>query len=258
MVSERSIALILGGSSGLGLAIAHKLAIEGYDLLIVHRDSRSEQQRIQSEWEIMRNHGAQVHAYNADATRAAKRSEILDQMLEVLEGKYISVLVHSIAKGNLKPMTGTDRLQEDDFIQTITSMGTSLVGWANALLKRDLFAASARIIALTSEGSRKPMHNYAAVSAAKASLEAIIRSMALEYAPLGITANCIQAGVTATASMQRIPDSHTIMEHARQRNPHGRLTTPQDVAGVAYLLTRPEAAWTTGSTILADGGESLQ
>ncbi|MEC8885276.1 MAG: SDR family oxidoreductase, partial [Bacteroidota bacterium] len=94
--------------------------------------------------------------------------------------------------------------------------------------------------------------------AAKAALEAIIRSLAFELAPLKITANCIQAGVTNTESLQLIPGSDQLIAQALERNPQRRLTTPEDVANVVYLLTKPEANWINGAVIPVDGGEHLR
>ena len=80
----------------------------------------------------------------------------------------------------------------------------------------------------------------------------------MEFAPLGIKANCIQAGATETAAFKMIPGNEKLKASALRRNPNGRLTTPEDVANAVYLLTTDEAKWITGTTIKVDGGESLQ
>ena len=82
--------------------------------------------------------------------------------------------------------------------------------------------------------------------------------MAVEFAPLGIRANCIQAGVTDTFSLSLIPNYEELKNHALQRNPNNELTTPEKVAGVVYLLCKKEAGWINGTIIKVDGGESLQ
>ena len=149
-------------------------------------------------------------------------------------------------------------LQHDDFQLTIDAMAISLYDWTKDLLAADVFASDARIISFTSEGSQKAWKNYAAVSAAKAALEAISRSIALEMAPFGIRANCIMAGVTDTASLRLIPGADTLLKHSQERNPFSRLTTPDDVANVVYLLCKDEAAWINGAVIPVNGGEHLQ
>ena len=253
------MALILGGSQGLGGATALKLAQEGYDLIIVHRDRRSEFEEINVLFEHIRALGAECHKFNADAVHPTKQLGLWEQIKTVLHGKKIKILVHSIAKGNLKPMTGAeDTLDNQDFQLTIQAMATSLFDWVQRISSDGHFDEDARVIAFTSEGNTKAILNYAAVSAAKATLEAIIRNIALEFASVGIKANCIQAGVTETKSLQLIPNHKHLIKSALHRNPNKRLTTPEDVANAVYLLTLPEAAWITGTVIKVDGGESLQ
>ena len=252
-------ALILGGSTGLGLATAQKLAKHGYHLFILHRDRRTDMVEIQESFKEIRSSGVELHAFNMDATNPSKIEETLCKIAEILKGSKIKVLVHSIAKGNLKPMVSeNEELNSSDFQLTVHAMGISLYEWSKALLINTLFDDDSRIIAFTSEGSSKAWEGYAAVSAAKAALESIVRSMALEFATHGIKVNCIQAGVTDTKSFRMIPNSDTLKEQAIQRNPFSRLTTPADVANAVYLLTLDEAQWISGTILKVDGGESLR
>ena len=253
--------LILGGSSGLGLATAKKLAKHGMNICIIHRNSRAQLEEIERGFNQIKEENVQFLSFNIDAINSDKRTETIATLKEQLAdvGK-IKVLIHSIAKGNLKPMISDDSsiLQNDDFQITINAMAISLYDWFKAIFDANLFAKEARIISFTSEGNSKPWQNYAAVSAAKVTLEAITRNIALEFAKFGVRANCIQAGVTNTDSLNRIPNSEEIKKHTLQRNPFGRLTTPEDIANVVYLLTKEEASWINGTIIKVDGGESLQ
>ncbi len=251
-------ALILGGSSGLGLASAQKLALDGFNIIIVHRSPRSELTGIQKEFDVIRETGVRLIDFNKDALNPVQQENMVAEIRKEInpEGK-INFLLHSIAKGNLKPMTGEHALSTEDFSITLQAMATSFYDWVRLIFNACLFAQDARVLAFTSEGSSRPLPNYAAVSAAKAALEAIMRSIALEFAPYGIRANCIQAGVTNTRSLQMIPGSDEIKKVTLNRNPFGRLTTPRDVANVVSLLCRPEAAWINGCVIPVDGGEHL-
>ena len=148
-------------------------------------------------------------------------------------------------------------LKNDDFNLTINAMAISLYDWTQAVFEAKLLAEDSRIISFTSEGNTKAWQNYAAVSAAKVTLEAISRNIALEFAPFGIRANCIQAGVTDTASLRMIPGSEQIKEHSLLRNPFKRLTQPEDVANAVYLLSKDEASWINGCVIPVDGGEHI-
>ena len=247
-------ALILGGSSGLGLASARKLAAHGMNICIVHRNTRVELAEIQQQFEEIRLQGVQLLTFNTDVLNTEKRADILQQLQEAMGTGRIRCLLHSIARGNLKALPD---LEADDFNTTIGHMAVSLYEWSADILHRQLFATDARILSFTSDGSYKAMAHYAAVSAAKAALESITRSIALEFAPHGIRANCIRAGVTDTASLRKIPGSEALLEYSRERNPFRQLTTPEDVANVVYLLCKDEAAWINGAIIPVDGGTHI-
>jgi NAD(P)-dependent dehydrogenase (short-subunit alcohol dehydrogenase family) len=96
-------ALVLGGSSGFGLATAQKLAEEGMSLLIVHRDRRSAMRAVEPEFEKLRGVAPALRTWNVDATAADRRDAVLDEVAEILGGEgRVRVLLHSIAFGNLK------------------------------------------------------------------------------------------------------------------------------------------------------------
>lgn len=304
-------ALILGGSSGFGLATAKRLARGGLNVLIVHRDRRGAMKDIQPHFDeiakLAESKGQGFHTWNADAIAADKRSETIAEIAEAIgpDGR-IRVLLHSIAFGNLKliapekvaPRTAgaalaerlgvdpaklteiadelfaagedglhplvtqpkypdTSYLDEEDFGRTILAMGTSLLGWVQELFAKGLFAPDTRIFGMTSEGNEVAWKGYAAVSAAKVALESLSRSIAVEFAPYGIRSNIIQAGVTDTPALRAIPGSDQLKSQARLCNPGGRLTTPEDVAGVIYLLSLDEAQWINGELIRVDGGEHI-
>jgi NAD(P)-dependent dehydrogenase (short-subunit alcohol dehydrogenase family) len=298
--------VILGGSSGFGLATAHKLAAHGMNLAIVHRDRRGAMHRIEPEFAKLRGSGVQLRIWNADALAAERRTEIVAELKGALGTGRVKMLLHSIAFGNLKLLVaeqpkpsaaaaqlaaelgvdpaklvaaadkllaeGRDELAEiatppaypthsfldaDDFARTIHCMGTSLLDWVQHLHREGLFAADPRVFGLTSEGNEVAWKGYAAVSAAKVSLEALARSIAMEYAPYGLRCNVLQPGVTETPALAAIPGSDRLKASARLKNPFRRLTTPRDVANVVYLMCLDEAAWINGTVIRVDGGEHV-
>ncbi len=304
--SKSSWALILGGSSGFGLASAAKLAAHGMNVIIFHRDRRGAMPRIEDAFASLRNEGVEVLTFNADALSSDVRNEKLDEIAGRLGDGRIHLLLHSIAFGNLKlsvaekapddstlraladrlgvePETlqtaaddlfseGADRLQllatppqysaslfleEEDLARTIHAMGTSLLGWVQAIHQRRLFAADARVLGLTSEGNTVAWKGYAAVAAAKVALESVARSIAVEFAPYGIRCNVLQPGVTETPALRLIPGNAHLKAEARSKNPYGRLTRPEDVADMVYLMALPEAGWVNGALIRVDGGEHI-
>jgi NAD(P)-dependent dehydrogenase (short-subunit alcohol dehydrogenase family) len=302
-------ALILGGSSGFGLACAKKLAGAGMSVAVVHRDRKGAMAAIEPEFAAIRAAGGDLLTFNLDALSNEGRAKVLDALTERMarEGR-VRLLLHSIAFGNLKLLAplppspnpadlararlaaalgiaedelaaalevaaaGSDVLAEvawptrydsssvledEDFARTIHAMGTSLATWAQDVLARGLFAADARILGLTSEGNEVAWRGYAAVAAAKVALESVTRAMAVELAPYGIRSNVVQAGVADTPALRLIPGSARMKAAARRRNPFGRLTTPEDVADVVYLLCTDEARWINGTIVRADGGEHV-
>lgn len=265
--------LILGGSSGIGLASAHKLASEGHNLCLIYRCRRSEEAEVQSQVNQLESKGIRCLAYNEDALKSKVIGKVCHELQQM--GVKINLLLHSIAKGNLKlmvPIANPDLLpaglqtafkgqdyylKEDDFLLTAQAMAVSYYNWAKAIFEYELFAKNACCLALTSEGGRKAWRNYAAVSSAKAMLEAISRNMALEFAQYGIRSNILQPGITDTPSLRMIPGSGYLISQAVQKNPFGRLTEAKDVANVVYLMSREEASWINGALIPVDGGESI-
>jgi NAD(P)-dependent dehydrogenase (short-subunit alcohol dehydrogenase family) len=249
-------ALILGGSSGLGLASAKKLAAHGMNICIVHRDRKTDLEVFSSEVGAMKDLGVKVVTFNLDALK----TETIAEVISALPERSVKIIIHSIAKGTVKPMLGTEgnQLTTEDLALTINAMALSWFEWTQALITAQKISPNTRNVGFTSEGNTKAITYYGAVSAAKATMEALMRQMAVEYAPLRMTTNCIQAGVTQTRSFRMIPGSEQIAKHAQKRNPFQRLTTVEDVANAVYLLCREEARWINGTVLKVDGGESLR
>ena len=249
-------ALILGGSSGLGLASAIKLASHGMNICIVHRDRKSDLPQFYEEIKKIESYGVLVKTFNQDALK----TEVCDEVISQVPKKSVKLFLHSIAKGSLKEMynLNTATLSKDDLDITIHAMATSWYEWSKKLVEHNLFSERARNIAFTSEGNNRVWPGYAAVSAAKGVLEALMRNMAVEWARLGVNSNCIQAGTTQTSSFMAIPGSEILAKKALERNPFERHTQPEDVANAVYLLCKKEADWINGTILKVDGGESLR
>jgi enoyl-[acyl-carrier-protein] reductase (NADH) len=226
----------------------------------VHLDRRDKLPHVAEIEEKIRAMGRESQYFNGNASDDEMRAEIVEQIRLRLADPpgVLRVLMHSLAWGSLKPLAGAEQVISKKQLEiTADTMGHSLVYWVQDCLRAGLFEWGGRIFAMTSAGGTRAIPNYGPVSAAKAILESHIRQLALELAPAGITANAILAGVTDTPALRLIPDWQKLVDIARQRNPHHRLTMPEDVARSIAALCHPATYWMTGNVIHVDGGESI-
>jgi NAD(P)-dependent dehydrogenase (short-subunit alcohol dehydrogenase family) len=230
----------------------------------VHMDRKTTMPNVERIVAEIKQVGREAIFFNVNASDPGRRSEVLDQMEKTLadrgEPSSVKVMLHSLAFGTLKPFIAPspkDGITPAQMEMTLDVMANSLVYWVQELVARRVMTRGGRVYAMTSSGGARVWGAYGAVSAAKAALESHIRQLAMELAPLGITANAIRAGVTDTPALRKIPGSESIKRTALLFNPSGRLTTPEDVAAALIALSRPETHWMTGNVIGVDGGEDI-
>jgi NAD(P)-dependent dehydrogenase (short-subunit alcohol dehydrogenase family) len=251
-------ALVLGASSGFGAATALRLAKIGYDIVGVHLDRRQTQPLADEVKANIEAAGRRAIFFNKNCAAAENRAEVIAAIRAALgQDERVHVVMHSIAFGIVKPYLGEGAATQEDIQLTCEVMGNDVVYWVQALVNADLLGSPGRIFAMTSEGDRRVWKGYGPVSAAKCVLESNIRQLAVELAPRGVTANCILAGVTDTPALRKIPGNEAMVEGSLRRNPHGRLTRPDDVAAFISLLCDDRAAWVTGAVLACDGGETV-
>jgi NAD(P)-dependent dehydrogenase (short-subunit alcohol dehydrogenase family) len=251
-------ALILGASSGFGEATALELARRGMDIAGVHLDRRATMPNVERITAEIRALGRRAEFFNVNAADEDKRREVVTDLKG--KGAGVRVLMHSLAFGTLRPFIHREpkeALSKQQMDMTLDVMANSLVYWTQDLVAAGLLVSGARVYAMTSTGSGRVWATYGAVSAAKSALESHIRQLAYELADRRIACNAILAGVTDTPALRKIPGNAEMMEVAKKRNPHGRLTTPADVAAAIAALTYAGAGWITGNTICVDGGEEI-
>ena len=261
MSSKKDWALILGASSGFGGAAAVEFAKTGFNIFGVHLDRKGTMPMVEEVIQKIQATGQQAVFFNINAADEEKRREALDKMkTEMGADSTVRLLMHSLAFGSLKLYVAAEAADEVDKAKmemTLDVMANSLVYWTQDLMRRKMMQQGGRIFAMTSSGGARVWPNYGPVSAAKAALESHIRQLALELAPQGITANSIRAGVTDTPALRKIPGNDKMVAVAQERNPSGRLTTPEDVAKFMALMTDARAQWVTGNVIGVDGGEDI-
>ncbi|MEC8915944.1 MAG: SDR family oxidoreductase [Candidatus Neomarinimicrobiota bacterium] len=249
--------LILGASTGHGGATAKRLAKDGYGIIGFHFDrgeTKKEAEKTISE--VTELSSGRAIYWNINAAAEETMEKYIPEIKEITAGEPLKLLLHSIAFGTTTNFFGEKPVTKRQMDMTVHVMGNSLLYWTQKLYGAQLLAAGSRIMGLTSEGNYVAMEGYGPVSVAKVAMEAIIRQIGWELGVVGITANAIQAGVTPTRALTKITESwEEWVQKTKKRNPLGRTTTPEDVAGTIAMLLQPEADFINCSIIYCDGGE---
>jgi len=250
-------ALILGASSGIGASCARELAKKGINIYGIYLRKKSNV--IEELTNELKSYGVEVIYKKMSATNEEKRLEVMNELKDI-DDVNIKIFVHSLAFGTLKPMIAedsADMLNQKNIEMTLDVMANSIVYWAQGLFANNLITSGSQIFAMTSAGSHVQWKSYGAVSMAKAALESAVRQLAVELAPYKIAANSIQAGVTDTEALRKIPGSEKMIDDAINSNPNQRLTLPEDIGKAVVSIGLSDENWMTGNTIRLDGGEDI-
>ena len=240
-------AVITGASRGIGRAIARRLAREGCDIAGIYRNSHDEAESLAEE---IHGLGRRAWMVSADVSSPESLDECFDSLGREIDS--VDFLVSNAASGVLRPALDMN-LRHWRWCLETNALALDLL--AQRAVPR--MPRGSRIIALSSLGAARAMPGYAFVGASKAALESLVRSLAQELAPRGITVNAVSAGVVNTAALDAFPDGEGLRAEFRRRSPAGRVLEPEDVAGAVYLLCLPEATPVNGHTLVVDGGYSI-
>jgi NAD(P)-dependent dehydrogenase (short-subunit alcohol dehydrogenase family) len=237
-------AIVTGGGSGIGKAIAAALAREGAHVVICGRDARKLELAAA---EI----GPQCLAVAADISHADHANRLVEQAVQ--EFKRLDILVNNA--GVL--LAGTaESLTSEQWEQTFNTNVRAVWQLSRAALPHMRKAGSGAIINVASVLSSLGARNRVAYAASKGAVLALSRAMALDHAEENIRINCICPGIVETEMVA----AFNLDEKARQQrisaHPMGRFGQPGDIAGLAVFLASDEASWITGAAFTADGGYS--
>ncbi|HET9181940.1 MAG TPA: SDR family oxidoreductase [Candidatus Angelobacter sp.] len=237
-------AIITGGGSGIGKAIAAAFVHEGAHVVICGRDAAKLER-------AAREIGSSCLAVTADVSDDGAPGKLLSQTLERF-GR-IDALVNNA--GVLLPGTA-ESLSETEWDQTYNINVRAVWQLSRAVLPHMRAAGGGSIINIGSVLSFLGARNRVAYATSKGAVLAMTRAMALDHAAEKIRVNCICPGIVETEMVA----AFNLDEKARQQriaaHPMGRFGQPEDIAGLAVFLASDEAAWITGAAFPADGGYS--
>jgi len=245
---QGKVALITGGSRGIGRAIALRLAENGVHIVVNYVRHRGD---AEATVKAIEEQGVHCLAIKANVAK----EEDVKRMFEEIHADYeqLDILVSNAASGVLKPAMEL----------TVRHWNWAMDINARALLTLSQYAVpmmgrGGRIVAVSSLGAVRAVPNYAAVGASKAALESLVRHLAVELGPRGIRVNTISAGVVDTDALKKFPNRDEIIDASLERTPLGRLTTPEDVADLALFLCSDLASMIHGQAVVVDGGYAIK
>jgi enoyl-[acyl-carrier protein] reductase III len=243
------VALVTGGTRGIGKATSLALARSGYRVYAVYARNR---QAAQALADYASENGLDIRCVRADLTDEDGRFFCLNKLRS--ETTSVEVIVHSAASGVHRETTKlTPKQMSWTFDVNVFSFHALLVELI------PMVPAGGRIIGLSSFGATHVFSSfYGAVGSSKGALESLFRHYARELAPRGIAVNIVCPGMVATDAIDAFPDRDDQMQSAIEVTPTGKLATPEDVAGVVLFFASDTAAGQIiGQTINVDGGRSL-
>lgn len=240
-MSDR-VAIVTGGSGGIGRAVAERLAADGMRIVVHYAGNAGHAD------EVVKNitdHGGSAYAARGDVADAERVSALFDEAEQHFGG--IDVVVNTAGVMPLKPLAELD-LDEFDLVQRTNLRGAFVVSREAARRLR----AGGALINFSSTVVALALPTYSAYAAAKAGVEALTPILAKELRGRDVTVNAVAPGPTATPLFLNGKDEKTVEEFAK-RAPLERLGRPDDVAEVVAFLAGP-ARWINGQTIRANGG----
>lgn len=245
---EGKIALVTGGSRGIGRAISLGLASEGADIAINYIKNEEAAAETVAEIETL---GRKAFAIQADVSDPKGIKELFTVIKEKLGG--LDLFISNAVSGVVGPADRIGKFGWDRAMNTNTRAFLLSVQQAVKLFGEK----GGRIVAVSSIGSNTCLPGYAAVGASKAALEALVRYFAKELAPMGIKVNAVSGGPVETSALDYFPDKEELLEEWTARTPQGRIARPEELASVVLFLLSDDAAWIQGQTIVVDGGLTL-
>ncbi|MQY07865.1 SDR family oxidoreductase [Actinomadura macrotermitis] len=242
------VSVVTGASRGIGAAVATTLGKAGGTVIITYRQDSAAAERVAQAVEAAGGR-ALTCAYDLEEADAA--AKLFDFALTSC-GR-VDHFVANAAAGPVKPVSAL-RPHHLDRARSANSRAFFLAARHAA----DHMGDGGRIVALTSVGARFALPGYAVVGMEKASIEAWVRSLAVEHAPRGITVNSVQGGLVDTRSLAHCLEQNDVtMAQAACFIPAGRIGTAQEIADVVVFLLGPGASYLTGQSVVVDGGLSV-
>lgn len=242
MSNENSpVMLVVGGSGGIGSAVARRLATRGCRLVLAGRNI----ERLQA---IATETGAQATPLDARDSAAV---EAMLQSVLTSHGRVDGV-VNCAGSILLKPAHLISDQEFADTLSTNLTTAFNLVRATTRLMMKQ--AGGGSIVLCSSVAARRGLVNHEAIAAAKAGVEGLALAAAASYARFGVRVNCVAPGLTRTELTRALTQNETVAKMSAALHPLGRIGEATEVASAICWLLDSEQSWVTGQVIGIDGG----
>lgn len=241
------VALVTGGSRGIGRATVLKLAQHGADVAIAYYNSSDQAEQLAKEVNEL---GCKAVTIQVNVADSSSIKEMVQGFLQSFN--KLDILVSNAASGVLRPAMKMNIKHWRWCMETNAFALNEITRQTRPLMPR-----GSRIIALSSLGASRAIPNYAFIGASKAALESLVRGLSIELACDEISVNTISAGVVDTDALKHFPNREQVLENYRAHSLSEKALDQRDVADAVYLLCLPEARMIKGQTLFVDAGYAI-
>jgi glucose 1-dehydrogenase len=241
------VALVTGSSKGIGQAIAIRLAAEGADIIINYRSDPDGAAATQAK---ITGLGRTAYSIQADLSEIADINKLVSESIDRL-GK-IDILVNN---SGLEQKADFCDVTETDYDKVLNVNLKGVFFTTQAIVRH--FKETNRpgkIVNISSVHEELPFPHFSSYCVSKGGLKMMMRNLAIELGPLGITINNVAPGAIETSINTELLNNPEQLNAVLKNIPLGRLGKPEDVAGLVSFLASPDADYITGSTFYVDGG----
>jgi NAD(P)-dependent dehydrogenase (short-subunit alcohol dehydrogenase family) len=239
-------AIVTGGASGLGYAIAQKFVQNNIRTIIIGRN----EQKLREAKEAF---GQLCHYIVFDLTNLAAIPDLVHHIAN--DFGQIDILVNNAGINMKKPF---EEVTDEEFQRIMLTNVTAVFALSREVVKTMLPRQSGAIVHISSMAARYGIPKVIAYAASKTAIEGMTRAMAVDLSPQGIRVNCVAPGFIATdMSAKALDNDPERKNRVLSRTPMGKLGTPADVAEAVYFYATQGARYVTGTILPVDGGNSI-
>jgi NAD(P)-dependent dehydrogenase (short-subunit alcohol dehydrogenase family) len=244
--TQQKVAIVTGGGSGIGFAIAEKFVASNIQTVIVGRD----QQKLDRAKQML---GKGLTTFCYDLNKLDSLPELVNRVIERF-GR-IDILVNNAGINLKKDLT---EVTDEEFREILHLNVCAVFSLSREVSKKMIAAGSGSIINISSMAAQYGLPKVIAYTASKAAIDGMTRGMAVELSPLGVRVNCIAPGFIATDMSAKALNGDTErLQKVLSRTPLGKLGDAADIGEAALFLASDAAKYLTGVVLPVDGGNSI-